>query len=298
MSNLSGLQRLYQLTAPRYERDVASVFSPLVQDFAHWVIRCAAARLDYSLNDAFDDDVVSSPPQKLPSFTTIDLGTGTGLLARHLSPYINHVIGVDVSTEMLKANQAQWSPVQADVQRLPFKVSSISLTASSFGLNASIPKNVFLDVLRVLKRGEGMFAFQEWGAEDEASHVVDEIVSSYLDGVEGIVEDEALEAFYQAPKDWYDQLQDTDDIYTMLKSLGFRFVWAKEAAFVTAHFDSPLPFIGYKLAWPVRQAGVAVMKPEMRENLNHDLLQALKPFTNSNGSFDWSPKLFRVFAQR
>jgi ubiquinone/menaquinone biosynthesis C-methylase UbiE len=300
MSNLSGLQRLYQLTAPHYERDVASVFSPLVQDFSQWVIRCASARLDYSLNDPFEDELSSVPLRKLPSLTTVDLGTGTGLLARYLAPYVNRVVGVDVSAEMLKSTiaQAQWSPVQADIQRLPFKDSSVSLAVSSFGLNASIPKSVFRSVWQVLKRGEGMFAFQEWGVEDEASQVVDEIVGNYLDEIEGVAEDEVLDSFYQSPKEWYDQLQDADDIYAMLKSLGFRLVWAKEDAFVTARFDSQLPFIHYKLAWPARQAALAVMNSEMRTKLDHDLNQALKPYTNLDGSFDWSPMLFRVFAER
>jgi ubiquinone/menaquinone biosynthesis C-methylase UbiE len=298
MSDLNGLQRLYRLTAPHYQRDIITVFSPLVEDFAYWVVRCASSRLDYTLSDPFDSDMNELPLKKLSALATLDLGTGTGLLPQQLSPYITNIIGLDTSADMLLLAQGphNFNLVQADNHKIPLRSSSISLVVSTFGLNASTPKPLIRSVLRILKRGEGMFAFQEWGAEDECSRIIDEIVSRYLDNIEGISIDETLNAFYEAPKPWYDQLQDSDDFYNLLKSLGFRYVWAKEAAFVAAHFESPLPFIRYKLAWPARQAALTVMSSSMRAAFESDLLNALEPYTRADGSFDWSPMMFRVFA--
>src|SRR5688572_13120303 len=99
MSDLDGLRYLYARTAPYYESQIAPLFAPLAHSLAHWAVGCAAARLDYTLYDPFDLDeqLPAHMISKLAALPTIDLGTGTGLVANYLIPYINSIFAVDIS---------------------------------------------------------------------------------------------------------------------------------------------------------------------------------------------------------
>src|SRR5713101_3396948 len=85
MINLDGLRSLYAQTAPIYEKEIVPVFAPLADDLARWIVDCAAARLDYSLYDAFDVERVAVSPPRLRALRAVAIGTGTGILARSLA---------------------------------------------------------------------------------------------------------------------------------------------------------------------------------------------------------------------
>ncbi|MEP7288674.1 MAG: methyltransferase domain-containing protein [Chloroflexota bacterium] len=303
MSDLDGLRSLYSQTAPYYEPHITPVFAPLVRDLAEWINRCAAARLDYNLYDPFDlEDQASSRLRKLP-LKVADIGTGTGILARTLAPSVQSVIGIDLSPAMLmvaretarQEGRDNLKFLQADLHHLPLKPASVQLIVSSFGLNASTPKQSLRSLARMLRHGEGMLAFQEWGVEDDCSRIVDEAFADHVpDEIPGV--DEALEAFYAAPKPWYDHLQDTEDYYSLLKQIGFDLVWVKESAFVSVHLPSVDMFIRYKMAWPIRRLALAAMTPVQQIDFNDDLHNRLRGYVNADGSLDWLPMLFRVFA--
>jgi len=299
MTNLDGLRSLYAQTAPFYETEVVPVFAPLAHDLSRWIVDCAAARLDYSLHDAFDVEHTTVLPPRLRALRALDVGTGTGILARSLASRLALVYGVDLSAPMLNAAR-QSAPgnvrfIQADLHQLPLRRGAVQLVASNFGLNASEPKRSLRAIAGLLRRGEGMLAFQEWGAEDELSRLVDKVIAQYVpDEVPGL--DDALREYYAAPKPWYDRLQDADDYYEMLKGLGFDLVWVREAPFVHVHISSADIFLRYKLAWPMRRLSIAAMSPQIRADFEADLRQQVLAFTHADGSLIWSPALFRVFA--
>ena len=83
MINLDGLRSLYAQTAPLYEEEIVPVFAPLADDLARWIVDCAAARLNYSLYDAFDVESVTAAPSRLRALHAIDIGTGTGQYQSH-----------------------------------------------------------------------------------------------------------------------------------------------------------------------------------------------------------------------
>lgn len=299
MTNLDGLRSLYAQTAPFYEAEIAPVFAPLADDLARWIVDCVAARLDYSLYDAFDVERAAVLPSRLRTLHALDLGTGTGLLARSLARSLGLVYGIDLSASMLNAAR-QFAPdnlrfIQADLHQLPLRRGAVQVVASNFGLNASEPKRSLRVIAGLLRRGEGMLAFQEWGAEDELSRIVDKMIEQYApDEVPGL--DDALREYYAAPKPWYDRLQDADDYYEMLKGLGCDLVWVREAPFVSVHLPSTEIFLRYKLAWPMRRLSIAAMSPTVRADFDADLRQQVGAFSNPDGSLVWSPPLFRVFA--
>jgi hypothetical protein len=185
----------------------------------------------------------------------------------------------------------------ADLHHLPIQRGAAQLIVSSFGLNASTPKKSLRSIANALRPGEGMLAFQEWATEEDCMRIADETLADHApDEVPGI--DETLRNFFDTAKPWYDDLQYAEDFYEMLKNIGFDLAWVKEARFVTVRLPSLDAFIDYRLAWPTRRLTVAAMGDEQRAAFYSDLRSRLKEYVNPDGTVDWSPSLFRVFALR
>jgi ubiquinone/menaquinone biosynthesis C-methylase UbiE len=294
MLDLNGVRCLYAQTASRYERQVVPVMRPLANDLTTWVIRCMAAQQRGALYDPFD--LEPEDGAKLLPLTALDIGTGTGILARTLAPHVKQVIGLDLSLSMLRQADGAALWVNADLHHLCLRPGAIDLVVASFGLNASSPKPAFRSVARALRAG-GLLIFQEWGAESECSRLVDETFEQYApDEIPGL--DETLLAYYAARKPWYDRLQDVEDYYEMLKQVGFELVWAKEQSFATAHLSSIEVFLDYQFAFPLRRLALAVLSTEARAAFESDVRAQLQPYLNPDGSLDWAPPLFRVCAVR
>ncbi|MCC7452380.1 MAG: methyltransferase domain-containing protein [Anaerolineae bacterium] len=297
MTDRPGIQSLYANIAPRYEQHVVPVFGLLANDLARWIARCIADWQRGTLYDPFDLD--EQPVQSPPGLTALDVGTGTGILARALSPYMNRVIGADLSPAMLRVAAAQdrvGRYMVADLHHLPLRRGAVQLIASSFGLNASTPKQSLRSLAQVLERS-GILAFQEWAVEDDCTRIVNETLKAYApEDIPGV--DDALAAYCAGPKPWYDHLQYAEDYYELLKAVGFDLVWVKEARFVTVHLPSLDTFLMHKLVWPLRRLTVEALSPAARAAFDTAIRDQLAPFVNSDGTFDWSPPLFRVFAVR
>lgn len=296
MLDLNGVRCLYAQTASRYERQVVPVMRPLADDLATWIIRCAAAHRRGALYDPFDLEPGDVGRIATLPLTALDIGTGTGILARLLAPHVRQVIGLDLSLAMLQKADGAVSWVNADLHHLCVRHGAVDLVVASFGLNASSPKTAFRSVARALRPG-GLLIFQEWGAESECSRLVDEAFERYApDEIPGL--DETLLAYHAARKPWYDRLQDVEDYYEMLKQIGFELVWAKEQVFATAHLPSIVVFLDYQFAFPMRRLALAALSAEARAAFESDVRAQLRPYLNADGSLDWAPPLFRVCAVR
>ncbi len=301
MADLDGVRSLYANTAALYEQRVIPAFGPLAGNLAGWIASCASAHLAHVLYDPFELGA-SDPVDRsaLATVTVIDVGTGTGILARALAQTMGRVIGLDISPAMLRvAEQESHSDgirfVVADLHHLPFRHDAVQLAVSSFGLNASTPKEAFRSMIAALRPKQGMLAFQEWGVQDDCSKIVDEVLDKYMpNDIPGL--DEPLRNYYDVRKPWYEHLQYIEDYYETLKQSGFDMVWVREAPFVTVHMQSIDTFLAYKLAWPLRRFGLAAMPESARTDYDAEVRARLQPYVNADGSFDWSPPLFRVFA--
>jgi len=300
MTDLPGIQTLYANIAPLYEQHVVPVFGLLARDLAQWITHCAADWQAGSLYDPFDLDDPPTTPQSLSTLTALDVGTGTGILARALAPQVGRMVGVDLSPDMLRVAAAQHTTgryIIADLHHVPLRRGAVQLVVSSFGLNASTPQKSLRSLAQVLERGSGILAFQEWAVEDDCTRIVNEVLKAYApEDVPGV--DDALAAYCAAPKPWYDYLQYAEDYYEMLKAVGFDLVWAKEAPFVTVHLPSVDTFLMHKLVWPLRRLTREAMSPAARSAFDAEVRERLRGYVNPDGTFDWSPPLFRVFAAR
>lgn len=289
----AGLLSLYSHIAPHYEAEVAPAFAPLAGDLALWSARCFAAYLDGTLDDPFALDALNAPNLTI---TALDLGCGTGLLARELGSYCQQVIGVDLSVPMLTAapTDPRLRYLAADLHRLPFRSGALRLAVSSFGLNSTAPTQSLRSIARVLRPNGGMLCFQEWGAVDDASQLVDEIVQQFTPA-EFSYPDPALQAFFNTDRLWFDRLQDADDYHEALKRAGFALAWVQESTFVSVDL-SVEQFIRYKLAWASRGLVVEALPDQRRTELLHALTTALSALTTDGIAIRWQPPLFRVCA--
>jgi SAM-dependent methyltransferase len=299
--DLDALRKLYELAAPSYEADVVPVFGPLAADLASWALACIAAHASGLLYDPFDLAAYPHVPSAaLRDFSVLDVGTGTGALARALARAGCVVIGVDLSVHMLAA-AARSRPIQyvaADLHRLPMPRGAFNVVASSFGLNGADPLPALRSLARVLRPG-GLLIFQEWAAEDDLSRIVDETLEQCPSNDAPIpLLDPAVQHLLESPAPWQTRLQDSADYYEALRRAGFALVWACEAPFMTLRLPDADAFVAYKLAWPWRRLAFDLLPPEARAACLVSLRARLAPHCNPDGSLSWSPPLFRVLAVR
>lgn len=121
--------------------------------------------------------------------TVVDLGSGTGFFTDLLASRYQQVIGLDISTKMLrfakeKRNKAiHW--LEADAYKLPLQDNSVDFIYSNLMIQWCDPLNTVLDeIMRVLKPG-GLFVFStlidgtlyelksSWAQVDDDKHVID-----------------------------------------------------------------------------------------------------------------------------
>ncbi len=275
MDRLTFIQHLFDESAERYERDITPLFAPLAADF---VAYAAPRRSDRAL----------------------DVGTGTGLVARLLAPYVRCVVGVDIAARALTAARdlptaANIHYLRADLNRLPFPAGGFTLVAASFGLNATDPDLSLRALRRVIAPG-GRLVLQEWGPISAIDRQIDELLNEYAadDPGERVL---ALRAgLDDHPSRWRDQLQDADDYADWLGELGLTVDDAREnvpVAIRLAHGDH---YLRYKLAWTYRFEEVRAMDDLNRAAFLAGARACLAEAAQPDGSVIWEPVVFRVTA--
>lgn len=119
----------------------------------------------------------------------VDLGSGTGFFTDILAKQYQHVIGLDISTKMLKFarsrsdNKIHW--LEADIGHLPLQNNSVDIIYSNLVLQWCEPlAQHFAEMYRVLKPG-GKIVFStllygtlhelksSWAQVDDDQHVID-----------------------------------------------------------------------------------------------------------------------------
>ncbi len=301
MNDLDGVRALYAQTAPHYETTISPAMSALARSLAAWMARCVRENANGSLHDPFDLPTGGACPSVR---FALDVGTGSGVLARQIAGFARQVIGVDVSAPMLaegqtalhRARSANVRFVLGDVHHLPFRRATFDLIGASFGLNHSQPRRSLRELVRLL-RPHCLLCCQEWGGRDELSRLFSETLSAYTNSVE-VDAAPALNAYLESPCAWQTHLQDADDYYTTFKAAGFALVWAQEAVFTTVRFPTVDAFIAYKLAWVTRRLRYEALSEAVRRECYADLRAVLAPHADSAGALLWQPPLIRVCAVR
>lgn len=240
--------------------------------------------------------------QPHPDDIALDIGTGTGILARMIAPQVQHVTGVDIVPQMIAAAQSvadapNLSFETADAHALPYKNSHFSLIVSNFGLNATTPRRILPELHRLLCDG-GVLAFHEWALMHPLDDGISEILVKYmLDDDDDEISDELFDMreFLASPREWDNVFQDVDDFYEVLESVGFRDIEVYEDATVTCVLSGKA-FMDYKLAWAPRQMELAEMDEWRRADCLDELFAYIDNHADDEGMVHYAPTLFRVRA--
>ncbi len=276
MERWRWVQTIFDASADRYDADIAPLLAPLVTDFAATVARRCVPLLDG---------------------WALDIGTGTGALARALAPLVRGVCGVDVSGASLRLAYETPSParvryLRADIHRLPYANGRFVLVAASLGLNATAPQHSLREIVRVLGPG-GWLALQEWGPLSTLDRVFADVFSAYLPD-EKPSEENAADVFLY----WGDFLQDVDDYREWLSELGMRVHHVCECVPVTVRVPRVEDFVRYKLAWTYRWERWHALPTPQRVAFFEAACEALHPLAATDGVLYWQPKMLRALAQR
>lgn len=236
---------------------------------------------------------------------TLDIGTGTGIVARLLAPHVNTSFGLDFVAGMLThaqtiAHQKGLTNLyffQADAHRLPLPTASLDLVTASLGFNATDPWDIFPEVHRTLKSG-AEFAFQEWGGVHPLDEIIGEALRTYaLDDDDAPAELVEMRDFLDEDSIWLDELQTVDDYKEMLSEAGFIHIEALEHAPITLKLTVQ-EFMTYKITWTARAAELNAMDTSSRADCLDRMRQNLYEKTDEHGLLSYNPSLFRIRATR
>ena len=277
MNRLDLIRTLFDQSAERYERDIVPVLAPLTADL-----------------------VAYAAPQR--SDHTLDIGTGTGLAARMVAPYVRHVVGVDISPASLQAARSVLTAAnvhytRADIHRLPFPAGEFSLVIASFGLNATDPARSLREIRRVIAP-DGRLVIQEWGPADALTLALDDLLAEYAPEEPDQSLSALREALEQHPTIWQDQFQDADDYREWLTDLGLDVEHADECAPIAIRLPSAETYLTFLLARTDRFEEVCAMDEATHAAFHAAARARAAEDVQPDGSLIWEPVVFRVTARK
>lgn len=269
----------------RWRAAIASYFDAAAADYAAAIapIFSALARGLVQLADLH------------PGMQVLDLGTGMGAAGLEAARSGVFVVGLDRSRGMLAyiTPQRGFVSLQGDFHELPFRTGNFDICLASFAFNSSDPELVARESYRVLAAG-GLLLLQEWGKPDDLSEMISDTVAEYStnDPPPGL---RRLREQLAEPLPW-DNIDSVDTLVDLIRTAGFTAVDVNQARTTV---DVALPnLLRYKLAWPIRQAELAAMSPEMRELCLSDLRENLEPFAGQDGEIQWQPEIVQIVARK
>jgi len=237
--------------------------------------------------------------------TALDMGTGTGILARKLAPHVKHVTGIDLTPRLIdigqtiiaNSNSTNITLTVGNIHAIPADDHTYDLAVSSFGLNATTPSRSLSEIARVLTPN-GILVFHEWNLQHPLDTLLVETLAQYMvDDADAPDDLFALRQAITAPHPWDNVFQTAADYQEELATYGFTNIHVAEDA--PAHIQlSVADFLAYKLAWSTRQAELAAMDDYTRPDCMDALWRVFQDQVQSDGMLHYHPQLFRVRATR
>lgn len=271
-----ALMRAFFAAGVEHDGDVAPLLAPLHADFAAY----AAPR---------------------PSDRALDLGSGSGGVARLLAPHVRALTALDAVPETL-ALARQMMPgsaafVCADMERLPFIAGAFTLLTASFALHATLPARSLPALRRALAPG-GRLVIQEWGPADPLRLAVDDLLADHASDSPSPALATLRAALASLPPLWSDRLQDVEDYREWLAEHEFRVEHAEESGPATVRVPSAEAYLRFLLARPDRRTELDGMSAGAQAAFLSAARRLISAAAEADGSFGWRPVLLRVTARR
>ncbi len=274
--NRPALMRALFAAATEHDGDVAPLLAPLHADFAAY-----------------------AAPQ--PADRALDLGSGSGSVARLLAPHVRALTALDAVLQALAlARQTMLISaafVCGDIERLPFVAGAFTLLTASFALHATLPARSLPALRRILAPG-GRLVIQEWGPADPLHVAVDDLLAEHASDSPPPALAALRAALASLPPLWSDLLQNVEDYREWLAEHGFCVEHAVESAPVTVRIPSADAYLRLLLARPDRHAELDGMGAGPRAAFLGAARQIIRAAAAPDGSSQWRPTLLRVTARR
>jgi len=274
--NRLALMRSLFAAAVQHDADVAPALAPLHAGFAAY----AAPR---------------------PADRALDLGSGSGGVARLIAPRVRFLVALDFAPNALTLAR-QLAPgsialVCADIERPPFVAGAFTLVTASFALHATLPTRSLPALRRVLIPG-GRLVIQEWGPADPLHLALDDVLAHYASNSPPPALAALRAALSSLPPLWSDLLQDVEDYREWLAEHGFGVEHAEESAPVTVRIPAADAYLRFLLARPDRRAELDGMDAGARAAFLAAAHERIAAAAEPDGSLRWTPVLLRVTARR
>jgi ubiquinone/menaquinone biosynthesis C-methylase UbiE len=227
----------------------------------------------------------------------LDLGTGTGLVAKAASEISSDVLAIDFARAMVSIARQRFSGglIQGDIHALPFASDTIDAALASFSFNSTDPAAALVEAYRVL-RPSGRLMMQEWDAPDQISDLVSDLFAEYLVD-DPLPELERLRDQMQQPIPW-DDVESVEALRQLFVDTGFTSVDVQHLSPQVVLPDAET-FLRYKLAWPIRAAELIAMSDEVRALCLSDLRENIAPYVQrETGQLIWQPNIIRIEAAK
>ncbi|MCZ7541336.1 MAG: class I SAM-dependent methyltransferase [Anaerolineae bacterium] len=271
-----ALMRALFASAIQRDADVAPILAPLHADFAAY-----------------------AAPH--PSDRALDLGSGSGGVARLIAPRVRFLAALDLLPGALTlARQAvlgNSALLCADIERLPFVAGAFTLLTASFALHATLPARSLPALQRALAPG-GRLIIQEWGPADALHLALDDLLADCAGESPPPALADLRAALASLPLLWSDLLQDVEDYREWLAEAGFGVEHAEESAPVTVRLPSAEVYLRFLLARPDRHAELDGMTEQARAAFLAAARERMASAAGRDGSLRWTPVLLRVTARR
>ncbi|MCL4237764.1 MAG: methyltransferase domain-containing protein [Anaerolineae bacterium] len=236
-----------------------------------------------------------------PSDRALDLGSGSGGVARLIAPRVRSLAALDFLPDALAlARQAvpgSAALVCGDIECPPFITGAFTLATASLALHATLPARSLPALRRALAPG-GRLIIQEWGPADALHLALDDLLADHASESPPPALADLRAALASLPLLWGDLLQDVEDYREWLVEAGFEVERAEESAPVTVRIPSADAYLRFLLARPDRHAELDGMGEEARAAFLAAARAQMASAAGPGGSLRWAPVLLRVTARR